>query len=153
MKESINLEDYIGLSIKKCYRLFYEEFSESVPDYLKHQETDGSLCLIFSNNEVIEITPLTEDFSINVKKLNIDYILDCKELKDVSNNDFWKKYINKKIELIELLSNGIQIKFYDSNKIEILYLSETEYTFDSLIIREKPPLPPESFRVVKESKK
>ncbi|OOB82201.1 hypothetical protein BZL53_10300 [Flavobacterium columnare] len=146
----ININDYIGLSIKKSYRFFYEDFSDVIPDYLKDQETDGSLCLNFSNDEIVEITPLTEEFSIQIKKLDYDYITSCENLKEVSDNDFWRKFINKKIELIELLPNGIQIKFENFKNIEIIYLSETEYTFDSLIIREVSPLPRESSRVVRD---
>ncbi|MBF6653858.1 hypothetical protein C3B47_13400 [Flavobacterium columnare] len=134
----VDVNDYIGLSIKKSYRLFYEDFLDIISDSLKDQETDGSLCLKFSNGEVIEITPLSEEFSIEIKKIDSNCITAYENLKEVSNNDFWKKYINKKIELIELLPNGIQIKFDDSKRIEIIYLSETEYTFDSLIIRETP---------------
>lgn len=131
----------IGLKIVKSYRFFYESFLDEMPENLRDQETDGSLCLLFSDSTVIEIKPISEDFSIDIKKRDIDYIKNNSDLKNVSNNSFWSQLVNKKISLVKLLENGIQIGFENSKKIEIKYLSETEYTFDSLIIRFSNPAP------------
>ncbi|PJJ11144.1 hypothetical protein CLU83_4640 [Flavobacterium sp. 1] len=129
----------IGLKIVKGYRFFYESFLDEMPEDLRDQETDGSLCLLFSDNTVLEIKPISENFSIDIEKRDINYIKNNQDLKNVSNNSFWSQLVNIKISSVKLLENGIQIGFENLKKIEIKYLSETEYTFDSLIIRFSKP--------------
>lgn len=70
----ININRLVGLKIVECYRHFYESFLDEIPEHLREQETDGSLCLLFSDNTTIEIKPVSEDFSIDIRKRNIDYI-------------------------------------------------------------------------------
>jgi hypothetical protein len=131
-----NINGLIGLKIVKSYRFFYESFLDEMPENLRDQETDGSLCLLFSDNTVIEIKPISEDFSTDIQKKDINYIKNNQDLKDVSSNSFWIQLINIKISSVKLLENGIKISFENSKKIEVKYLSETNYTFDSLIIRD-----------------
>ncbi|MBF4485041.1 hypothetical protein [Flavobacterium sp. CSZ] len=132
---NINIDGLTDLKIIKSYRFFYESFLDEMPEELRDQETDGSLCLLFSDNTVIEIKPISENFSIDIQKRDINYINNNQDLKDVSNNSFWRQLLKIKISSVELLENGIQISFENSKKIEVKYLSETKYTFDSLIIR------------------
>jgi hypothetical protein len=136
INDKFEINDIIGLKIIKCYRFFYEAFSDNMPEHLRDQETDGSLYLLFSNNMLIEFKPISEEFSIDIKRLNHDYSLNNHDIKDVSSNDFWMRFLDRKISFLKLLKNGIQINFENLKKIEIIYLSETKYTFDSLIIRE-----------------
>ena len=134
MKNSL-LEEMVGLKIAKCYRYFYENFSDSIPDDLIDQETDGSLCVLFSNNLLIEFIPKSEDFSINISQKGLNY-LENDKLKDVSNNSFWSKFTNKSVKNVTALKYGFRISFENLDSIEILYFSETDYTFDALVIRQ-----------------
>lgn len=132
-----NLKLMEGLSIYKCLRQFTQENFEEIPDNVKEQEADGNTFLIFSNKEIVGFYPNTEEFAIKVKKI----VSVPEQSVDVSKNNFWKSLIGKKIQKINFLPdnldfpNCIEFILENNENFKLQYTSESQYTFDALIIR------------------
>jgi hypothetical protein len=137
IKENFNF--FKGLSIQNCLRQFSENDFEEIPEDMREQEADGSTFLIFSNGDAYGFYPNSEEFSIEIKKIVRADI--PSRVSDVSGNNFWKSVIDKKIVEVELLCNNldsfyaIRFSFENNVKIDVEYISESDYTFDALIIR------------------
>jgi len=132
-------ESFKNNSIKNIWRLFSEIELEGIPEEKIDEEADATTYIEFSNNMIIGIYPNTEKFT-----LDYDYLELCQIPKEailLSNNLYWSKRIGKKILNIKgifgdlIHPQGIIFELEDSEKVELLYISESSYTFDALIIR------------------
>lgn len=133
------LKEVKGLYIKSCLRLFFDIDVVDIPDALKEQEADGNVYFILSNSEIIGFYPYTEKCTLKFEFLDKNNLPEG--LLDISANQYWRGKIGQKIVDLELLYNQIDtpygIRFYLENRqnVELQYISESEYTFDALIIK------------------
>ena len=136
--ESI-LRSIEGQSIKSCFRLFSESDFEEIPEDKKEQEADGNMYLVFSNGVIVGFYPVSESFTIELEKLEQSELPDG--LSDVSGNQFWQKRTGQKILNVELLYAvidvpfGVRFNLENGLKVELQYASESDYTFDALIVK------------------
>ncbi|SHF73631.1 hypothetical protein SAMN05444377_11746 [Flavobacterium fontis] len=127
-----------GFSIQKCLRHFNNYDSSHIPAELRELEADGTILLLFSNETSIIFRANTETFSIEIENRNV---LDVNDFTDITKNKFWEHRIGKTIQDIEFLFGKLEqpygIKFYLENNCNftIEYLSESNYEFDAIIIR------------------
>jgi len=127
-----------GKHIIKCFRLFFESDLEYIPENIRWQEADGVVFLVFSNGEIISFYPNSENFTVKMEKIKKEKLPNG--LLEVSNNQFWNKRVNSEIISVELIYGytdtpyGVLFQFANGLKMDLCYLSESEYTFDALII-------------------
>ena len=134
------LKSLTGLTISSCCRLF-EPYGDSdfIPSNIRDQELDAITVLKFSNKHLLGFYPDTSKFTLSVKEHVLGDL--PKGLVNVSSNSFWQGVIGKKILAVNLLFGiieepyGIRFELENNLKFELQYVSETEYTFDALIIR------------------
>jgi hypothetical protein len=128
-----------NLSIQKCLRGFPKYDIGHIPDNLKDQESDGDIYFVFSNECILKISAITEIFSIGITE-QIKIIES--NFSDISSNAFWKNRIGKSIFDVEVLSGnskypfGVKFKLENSMDFKIEYVSESDYEFDAIVIRD-----------------
>jgi hypothetical protein len=129
----------IGKSIKKCKRNFTVLNDNHIPIAVKDQESDGTTYLFFSDEKVFGFYANTENFTINVKEIRDD--TEINNSKDVSSNNYWEKRLNVRIKDVSLVYGtnehpyGISFILENDLKIDLHYISESDYEFDALVIR------------------
>lgn len=129
----------LGCSIMRVWKLFSVENNYSIPVDIRDQEADGSIFIEFNNNKILCLYANAEEFTIDYEFIN-NYEIPPKA-KIISNNKYWSTRINKKIIGIITICGessipyGVMFKLEKESDIQIMYLSEGEYDFDSLIIR------------------
>lgn len=136
-----NLKDLEGLSVKKCWRLLHEAENENIPEQIKNEESDGLTYILFSNGEVLCFAPESERFTIRYKSISQNEIPHDALL--VSSNTYWSKRIDQEIIEVGFLNGnnlhsnpyGLRLNLINSKRIDIMYISESDYTFDALIIK------------------
>ncbi len=132
------LKNIIGLKIVKCYRKFNTYDVSHIPVNLRNLEQDGLIFLILEDNSIIGFYPNTESFSIDY---NFIEDLEINQLIDISEDLFFKNIIGFNIvnltNLYEFLEKpyGLEFVFENNSRMNIIYESESDYEFDSLIIR------------------
>lgn len=125
-------------SIVNVWRLFSETEFEEIPNEKIDEESDGDTYLELINGMVLGIYPNTEQFTLDYEYLELLQV--PKEAKFVSENLYWKKRIGKKIFKVEGIYGslptpyGMAFELEGGYRIELKYVSESEYTFDALII-------------------
>ena len=104
-----------------------------------YEESDGITFILFSNQKVFKFFPNTELFTIGYNIIDESQIPN--EAINVTNSDYWKLRVGKKIVEIEGMF-GASETFYGLNfilesniNIQLQYISENDYTFDALIVR------------------
>ena len=145
LRNIINLE---SLFITSCSRLFFDSRDSllgDLSDDSKDLEMDGNVYLFMSNDSVLVFYPITESFETQFELLNVDAVPN--NLIDISDNPFWQKRLGQKILNTTLIFGeytdnpyGIKIDFENNLKVSIYYVSQNEYTFDALIIRDIPDI-------------
>jgi hypothetical protein len=139
IKEYENFTFLIGCKIDSVYRKFFERVD--LNNELSLHESDGSIVLVFKNGYSISFYPNTEKFTITYE---INENLNYYDLVNLGHAKFWKRILGKSIINIEkqfeydkINPSGIIITLDNLIKIKILYVSESEFTFDALIIRKE----------------
>ena len=128
-----------GLMILAVFRSFYDEDHEHIPKKLRHQEADGTTCIFLSEGKYFTISANSELFTLDLcsssEKPSRDFV-------EISNTTFWNNKINVLIEEVNFMYNnqstipyGLELQLENGATIKFIYLSETEYTFDALVIR------------------
>lgn len=144
MKELIDEIDTISGNIKNqtiqaCWRSLSAIEQEGVPDEVKEEEVDGNTYLQFSNGLFIGFYPSSEHYTVEFEVLEENQI--PKEVINVSGNIYWKQRIAHKVLDIELLYGfadkpyGIKLHLTNQQEVQLLYVSESEFTFDALIVK------------------
>lgn len=129
----------LGCFIKRVWKLFSIENNYSIPVDIRDQEADGSIFIEFNNNKILCLYANAEEFTIDYEIINNGEI--PLKARIVSNNTYWSTRINEKIiDIITICGEssipyGVMFKLEKGLDIRIMYLSESEYDFDSLIIR------------------
>lgn len=131
----------IGKTIQKCERYLSENDFEDIPESLLSTESDGITYLTLNNELILGFYPHTEKSTISYSTLNKNDVGNT-DLINISTNYLIKNILNIPIKGITLLKNefliepyGVRFIFENDKSIELLYLSESEYTFDALVIR------------------
>lgn len=132
------LKSIIGLRIVKCYRKFNTYDVSHIPVYLRNLEQDGFTFLKLEDNRILGFYPNTENFSIDY-----DFIesIEVNKLIDVSDDLFFENIIGFKISNLSNLYGfldvpfGLEFWFENNSRMRIIYETESDYEFDSLIIR------------------
>lgn len=127
------------LSLVKVWRFFAEYKYEVIPLAEIGQESDGPIFILLSNNDVLGFYPNTELCSIDFS------ILELKDIPnvaiEVSNVAYWKNRIKQKIISVRLEQSSkefpasVSIHLDNGNAFRLVYISESSYTFDALVLR------------------
>ena len=138
-KSNTSFIEIKGNSIKECWRYLTESEFEDIPKDLKGEESDGFTYLILSNGIVLSFYPNTEEYTLDYSFISLEDIPD--KALNFSSSSYWKERLGSKIIEIKILRGkseapfGVQLELENSSKIELQYVSETEYTFDALVVR------------------
>lgn len=115
-----------GLKITRCLRNFTVGLNEDLPLEIQQQESDGDVCLVFSNGLVVNFQAHTEEFSITLCVL--DGIIKNNNFLDLSENKFWKTKIGIEINKVSFIKGdyrdnpyGIEFSMVNDEKFEIIY--------------------------------
>ncbi len=135
----IRMNFFIGQTLQGCFRRYYDDHDDFDYDDNLDQELDGDTFLIFSNSEAIGFYADTEAFSL---KVGFNVQLENTESVEVSKNLFWKNKIGNSLVDVQLLHSkhrpnpyGIKFILSDGPSFEIVYISESDYTDDAVIIK------------------
>ena len=128
----------MDLKIAKCYRKFNSYDVSHIPVDVRNLEQDGLVFLVFENDKILGFYPNTENFSVDFSFIES---VEINQLVDISSDLFFVNKLSFKINnisnLYEFLDEpyGVEFLFENNSKMNIIYESESDYEFDSLIIR------------------
>lgn len=135
------MNSFKGLQLQDCFRKYYDDHGDFDSNDNLDQELDGDTFIVFSDKTVIGFYAHSEAFSL---KIDFSATLENTVATNVSGNLFWKNKIGNDVVDIQLLyseyrSNPYGVKFILSNDtcFEIVYVSESDYTFDAVVIRDR----------------
>lgn len=129
----------LGYSIISVWRIFPEMELEGIPEKLKYEESDGLIYLQFSNDLIICFFAKSEGFTLQWEIVGNG--VPVNSATNISTSDYWKSRLNIPVIDIRFLNGGATYPFGVSfllktnAEISLQYVSESEYTFDALIIR------------------
>ena len=138
------LTSLIGLKIIKVSRqLFKSDLNQENCE----QMADGSIEFIFNNHKIISFYSYTEVESISVSNTKMNQYGDSYIYKDLTNNLFWKKRVNKTITKITIVQSvyaskenslefAVEFEFENETKACIEYINDEDFPDTLRIIEE-----------------
>lgn len=139
--ENINIifENIKNQTIQACWRRLSVIEQDGIPDNLREEEADGNTYLQFSSGLCVGFYPNSELYTVEFEVLEEKQI--PKDASDVSKNDYWQQRVAHNILDITLLYGatnkpyGVKFNLQNHQEVQLLYVSESEFTFDALIVR------------------
>jgi len=137
------LNSKIDLCISKCFKncFEYDDINDFIPLEIRDEEVDGILYLSFDDNSSLIFDKKNDFSSILITDNLNEYTNEMTKFKNLSFNEFWEKRINVKITKVKELYNeniiyGVRFYLINGCHFEICYYWETNYDFDTLVVRE-----------------
>lgn len=104
-------------------------FIDDLDAGLSCEEADGAVELTFSNHEILHFVSWTEEWSVGVGKGVMPAYGDSYLLKDLTNDDPWKRYSHLRIENVAILVAGEELSEQCDNQYGIKFSFENKELF------------------------